>query len=161
MEPVGLVMAWGWPILVAAATWFVLEFAAKPYLSFRGLRRTVQAQLVTLETTIFLALSESHLDRASMVQAYSLQIESIAKELRESGILLIAMSDTEWLLTKILSLLGYDLKLAGVSLLTVPLLANRRDADGFLSAIHDDKGVKLLTLLRGTLHLPDLRFFNA
>jgi len=155
----GVIFAWTWPVIAAAATWFVLEFAAKPYLRFRMLRATVQTQLLTLDTTIFVPLSARRGSRAAMIEVHNTEIDRAARALRETGIALVAVADTEWLLNKLLKALDYDLRSAGTALLALPLLIAKRDRKT-LSPPFDDKGDELVAIMRKTLHLPGLKLLE-
>jgi hypothetical protein len=89
MDVIRSIFEWTWPVIAGAATWFVLEFAAKPYLRFRVLRATVQALLLALETMIFVPLSVDHPNRAVMIEVHNAEIDRAAQALRESGIALV------------------------------------------------------------------------
>jgi hypothetical protein len=155
MDGVRTIFEWGWPVIGGAATWFGVQFAAKPYLQFRTLRETVHRQLLMLELPILVALSVSYAERDFMIETHNTEIDRAAQALRESGIRLVAMADAEWLLTKLLTPLGYDLKIAGVALWTLPLVIRKRDRDSLSPAL-DDEGDKLVSIIRHRLRLPDV-----
>jgi hypothetical protein len=149
---------WSWPILGGVIAWFVLEFAAKPYLRFRTLRSVIQTQQLKLETTILVVLTAHHPDRASMIAAHNAEIDQIASDLRDSGIALFVMADTEHLLSGLLSVLGYEIRTCASALLALQMAAAKRDIKSLMPPL-DDKGDKLLSIVRETLRLPKIRLY--
>jgi hypothetical protein len=153
------IVEWGLPLIAgaigAAATWLAFEFAAKPYLRFRALRATIQAQLLTLETTFLAAQPMHNPSRAAMIELHNAEIERAARALRESGIALAAMADTEWLLNKLLGAMGYDLRTAGTALMGVHILLAKRALVSWNTLLPplDDRGEEIISIVRQILHL--------
>jgi hypothetical protein len=160
MNVIRAIFDWGLPAVVAVATWFIVQFAAKPYLRFRALRATIQARLLTLEKSTLVPLSIYNPNRAAMIEIHNAEIDRQLRALRETGITLVAMADTEWFLTRILNALGYDLRTAGTALMSLPLILRKRDPETLLPPI-DDENDKFVAILRDTLRLPQLGLLNA
>src|ERR1700733_10054264 len=114
-------LGWIWPLIGGAAAWLIVQFAAEPYLRFRSLRSSVQRQLLTLETSFFVPLAMHNPMRAAMIGTYNSEIEDQAKALRENGIALVAMADTEQLLGRLLKAGRYDIRMAGSALMALPI----------------------------------------
>jgi len=160
MDITRLVLAWSWPVIGAAGAWLMLEFATKPYLRFRELRAMVHARLLTLETAILIPLAMHNPNRAVMIEAHNATIQREVQALREAGIALATMADTEWLLNKLLTAFGYDIHTAGVGLMSLPVMLRNRPLTS-LSPPFDDEIEKFLTVLRKTLGLPERNSIEA
>jgi hypothetical protein len=161
MDFIRSILTWGWPVVGGAATWLAVEFTAKPYVRFRTLRAAVQAQLLALETTLFSLVSVYRLDRAGLIKVYNAEIERVAQTLRETGVALITMADTEKLLVKLLTVMGYDLRTAGTSLLVFPLMLGQRQDSKGLAPPFDEKLDEIIAVMRSTLRLPKLKLLDS
>ena len=82
----------------------------------------VHARLLTLETAILIPLAMHNPNRAVMIEAHNATIQREVQALREAGIALATMADTEWLLNKLLTAFGYDIHTAGVGLMSLPVM---------------------------------------
>jgi hypothetical protein len=153
MDIIRLVLSWSWPVIGAAGTWIAFEFGAKPYLRFRGLRATVHSRLLKLETAILIPLSIHNPSRAVMIEAHNVEIQREVQALRETGIALVTMADTEWLLNRLLTAFGYDIHTGGQALMSLPVLLRDRPLTSLMPPF-DDEMDKFLTVLRATLGLP-------
>jgi hypothetical protein len=156
MDAILSILEWGWPAIAGTVTWLVIQFAARPYLRFRMLRATVQTHLVALETTMFVFLARPAASRSGLIKIHNAEIDKGVKELRETGIALIAMADTEWLLNKLLTVLGYDLRFAGGTLMSLPVFIGNRSRDE-LSPPFDEKADEIVSATRDALRLPKVR----
>src|SRR4029077_4920252 len=159
MDTFRSIFDWGGPMVVAVATWFIVQFAARPYLRFRTLRTNVQTHLLTLETSFFIFLSKPDIGRFQLIEMQNAEIDKATRALRETGIALIAMADTEWLLSSLLTALGYDPRWAGGMLVSLPVLVGKRSWDE-LSPPIDDSGDTIIDGVRRSLRLPKVKLLS-
>lgn len=159
MDALRSIFDWGGPVAVAAATWLILEFAARPYLRFRTLRANVQTHLLTLETSYFVFLSKPHSGRAALIDMHNAEIDKAMRALRDTGIALIAMADTDWPLISLLPALGYDPRWAGGMLVSLHVLVGKRSWDE-LSPPLDNSAETIIDGVRRSLRLPKVKLLS-
>jgi hypothetical protein len=100
--------AWIWPIFLAIAAWFSLEFIGKPFLRFQEMRSNVLR--ATLRGTLGSFVSITTGDgREELISANRENALRFKTEMADLAVSLLAFTETEYLASKALRLLGYEI----------------------------------------------------
>jgi hypothetical protein len=144
------VLGWLWPVLLAVATWFSLEFIGKPFLRFQDIRAQVLRTMIrgTLGSIIPITSSGSREAAVSATREHAIKFKS---DLAELSISLIAFKDTEFIATAVLSFLGYRIESAGLSAFALSMTKLPDDSGPIGGG--DDRFEMMEGILRETLRL--------
>ncbi|GMP01613.1 hypothetical protein [Bradyrhizobium sp. TM239] len=141
---------WGGPIIAAVAAWFSLEFVGKPFLKFYELRASALRLMLRniLTTTFYIAVSQS---RKSAIENSREEARKFKMEMNELAVSLAIFKETQWLASRALRLIGYNLEIAvgcafALSLARLPEGVSPVGGE-------DDKFHVLEAILRQSLHL--------
>jgi hypothetical protein len=142
--------AWIWPIFLAIAAWFSLEFIGKPFLRFQEMRSNVLR--ATLRGTLGSFVSITTGDgREELISANRENALRFKTEMADLAVSLLAFTETEYLASKALRLLGYEIESAAHS--AVGLSITRLPDGAFPIGAGSDKFEILEGILRESLRL--------
>ena len=105
---------WAWPILLAVATWFSLEFIGKPFLRFQEIRAQVLRTMLRGTLASFMSVTKSE-SREAAIGASREEATKFKIDMGELAVSLLAFNETEYLASMALRLLGYEIESAASS----------------------------------------------
>ena len=148
-------VGWLWPVALAVATWFSLEFIGKPFLRFQDMRAQVLRTILrgTLGSLVPVTSSGTREAAIATSREHAIKFKS---EMAELSISLLAFKESEYLATAALGFLGYRIESAAQAAFALSM-AELPDDAGPIGG-DDDRFEMVEGILRESLRLrvPDL-----